>query len=939
MFDVFISYRHADANDVHRVARALRAAGVQIWLDERNIEDFGSIQRGIEEGLGKSKALLAWYSSRYPDSLACQWELTRAFTAGQQEGDPRQRVLLVNPEATNSHIHPIELRDALYRCSPSDTAALRALTQAVAGHTAALAGTFNEIQERTKPAWYGAAAGDGSNRFFGRLPELWAIHSGLWSADVPIITNNEARPLVRLVGIGGSGKSLTAEVYGIRFGAAYPGGIFWLRAFGHDAEHAMTAEERSGLRDSQLVDFAQAQGVETTDLTSLQIHQALGKRLGGGGVPYLWVVDDLPSGLSWQDAQSWLAPSANGRTLITTRSDAFDWAGSQVKIEDLDEASALGLLTHARQPETDTEREIARQIASDLGYHALALELAAVAVRTRGFAEFRESLNVPSRDAMDFAAGLMQARGRVLPHRERANLNLSQTLLGSVDALPKTARDFLRLAAQLAPVQISSELVARTLARADGLDPAEARDTADLAMAAVAAQSLARESEPGHLLVHTLVSRTMHFRDTNLARRAALHASVLPALEAMLGDDIGDVRLHAKLNDPIAHARAALAATFAHAAQAEVAEARLLDALYIYDSCHGNYQSARRIADCLIEYARAQLGPEHSYTLLFMTRLGRMLGLMGELTSALATHEQVFEMSRRTLGENDPQTLTAASDMALTWFKQGELSRARSLQEEVLERRSRVLGDEHADTLTAMNNLATTLAMQGDFEKARPMQERVLTLRRKVLGPQHPETLSALGNLAITIRALGDVSGARNIEESLVNSPGGSVDESHPENLTAMNNLAASLHAEGNLPKARELIERVLMLRRRQLGETHPDTLATMNNAAAIMISQTDYAAAHELLEHALALCRQTLGPNHPLTLQAAFHLVIALVRTGHSSDRVKEIVTHDLASLIDQDPASLPSELKEIRVRLLPIIGSALSKEQPSKPWWKRFL
>jgi len=370
MFDVFVSYRHADANDVRQVAQGLRDAGPKIWLDESNIEDFASIQRGIEEGLGNSKALLAWYSPRYPDSLACQWELTRAFTAGQQEGDPRRRVLLINPEAANSHIHPIELRDALYRGQPGDAAALQALSQAVAGHVAKLSGSFNDIQERAKPTWHGTAAGDGSNRFFGRLAELWTIHSGLWSADVPIITNGEARPLVRLVGIGGSGKSLTAEVYGIRFGAAYPGGIFWLRAFGHDTEHAMTAEERAALRDSQLVDFAQAQGVATTDLSGAQIRDALGRKLSGGA-PYLWVVDDLPSALSWQDAQPWLAPSSNGRTLITTRSEAFDWAGSQVKIEDLDEASALKLLTHTRQPETDAEREAARELARDLGYHAL----------------------------------------------------------------------------------------------------------------------------------------------------------------------------------------------------------------------------------------------------------------------------------------------------------------------------------------------------------------------------------------------------------------------------------------------------------------------------------------------------------------------------------------------------------------------------------------
>ena len=236
---------------------------------------------------------------------------------------------------------------------------------------------------------------------------------------------------------------------------------------------------------------------------------------------------------------------------------------------------------------------------------------------------------------------------------------------------------------------------------------------------------LAREQERGNLLVHTLVSRTMRFRDADSERRAALHLADTPCAGGHLGDDIFDVRLHARLSDPVAHSRVALAATLSDASHAKVADARLLDALYIYDSCHGNYQSARRIAACLVEYSRAQLGPEHAHTLIFMTYLGRTLGLMGDLPEALATHEQVFEVSCRTLGENDPRTLTALSDIALTLFKQGDLLRARSLQEQVLEQRVRVLGEDDVDTLTAMNNLALTLATQGHFGAARPLQERV----------------------------------------------------------------------------------------------------------------------------------------------------------------------------------------------------------------------
>ena len=151
----------------------------------------------------------------------------------------------------------------------------------------------------------------------------------------------------------------------------------------------------------------------------------------------------------------------------------------------------------------------------------------------------------------------------------------------------------------------ASSLRSRSSMRMDS-SRSDARDTADLAMAALVAQCLAREPEPGSMLVHTLVSRAMRYRDTEEARRAALHASSLPALEAVLGDDIFDVRLHARLADAIAHARFALAAASADPANMNVPEARLLDALYMYDAYHGNYSSARQIAECLIDYSRTQ---------------------------------------------------------------------------------------------------------------------------------------------------------------------------------------------------------------------------------------------------------------------------------------------------------------------------------------------
>src|SRR5882762_7318763 len=92
MFDVFVSYPHKDAEAVRPLVMALRARGLEVWFDEGDVEDFGSIQRAIEQGLSRSKTLVAWYSRSYPESLACPRWLGAAHGAGSNDhGQPRRR--------------------------------------------------------------------------------------------------------------------------------------------------------------------------------------------------------------------------------------------------------------------------------------------------------------------------------------------------------------------------------------------------------------------------------------------------------------------------------------------------------------------------------------------------------------------------------------------------------------------------------------------------------------------------------------------------------------------------------------------------------------------------------------------------------------------------------------------------------------------------------
>jgi hypothetical protein len=133
-FDLFISYRRKDADRVLPLVDALRGHGLHVWLDQSDIGDFAAITGEIRTGLENSKALLAWYSVDYPRSRPCQMELTAAFIAAQQAGDPRQRVLVVNPERDASHVLPVQLADEQHP-SAGD---VRDLAARIAAHVSTL---------------------------------------------------------------------------------------------------------------------------------------------------------------------------------------------------------------------------------------------------------------------------------------------------------------------------------------------------------------------------------------------------------------------------------------------------------------------------------------------------------------------------------------------------------------------------------------------------------------------------------------------------------------------------------------------------------------------------------------------------------------------------------------------------------------------------------
>jgi tetratricopeptide (TPR) repeat protein len=951
MYDIFFSYPHKDSEKVMQILEALRARGLKVWIDTNEIRDFAGITRSIVDGLARSRVIMAFYSLNYAHSRACQWELTAGFLAAQREGDPRQRVLIINPLKMAEHIHPVELRDELFQKAPADPQAIDSLVSSIKTHISTIESTIGEIKALTQPQWFGKK-GTGSNRFVGRLPDMWHIHSFLHSAEVPIITGAIASATVQVHGTGGVGKSLLAEEYALRYAAAFPGGVFWLRAFGNDdVKVAIGPQEREAERIRQVRDIAEEYGIPVKERSPKEIEAHLAREMGNHD-HFLWIVDDIPSGMDVETLERWLAPHPLGKTLITTRTKEYDFLGTLIPLGVLEEDEACELLTSWRKPEGEEEKEAARQLIEDLGCHALALDVAGAALHKsegfQSFAGFREDLANPTRDELELAAEL---KG-VLPNGHEKSI--ASTFIRSIERLGPEGLDFLRLASVLAVAPIPASLISSVFSEVDGLNESEGRGRAVKALDDVENLSLAErvEDEQGARSVHTLISRTVRFHDSQPERTSQMERAAFQALTGELSraDDPG---VHGELRLVVTHARELVSrsddilaanlmswvARFDHVRGAYGSAENMLRhecklrrtflgaehpdtlgsmnnlALTLRDQ--GEMEGARKIQEYVLEITRRVLGAEHPSTLTSMNNLALTLQDQGEMEGARKIQEQVLEISRRVLGAEHPDTLKSMNNLAETLRDQGEMEGARKIQECVLEIRQRVLGAEHLFTLMSMNNLAGTLQVQGEMEGARKIQEQVLEIRQRVLGVEHPFTLTSMNNLAETLRDQGEMEGARKIQECVLEIRQRVLGAEHPSTLMSMNNLAETLRAQGEMESARKIQEQVLEIRRKVLGAEHPDTLTSMNNLAGTLETQGELEDARKIHEQMLEIMRRVLGAEHPNTSISAWNLLNTLGEMG-DVDGAMKILKNDLVWLLDRDPESLGADHGQIREMII---------------------
>lgn len=749
LYDVYFSAADPEMESARALVEALSKRGLSIWWIENELAHADDISRSIAEGLARSRVFLALHSRAYAYRRTGQAELMAAVMAGRRDGDLTKRLLLLADEDAGVPLVPDELSAAIVGSipQPANRRAIAGITRRVQTQLEGLTTAMARGNEMSPPPRHGSR-GDGSPRFVGRSGSMWSLHDAL-RGDVRDQGEGARPETVVLHGLRGVGKSMLAEEYAFRFGSLYPGGVFWLRAFGtDDPVTGMGTEEREAERDRQIREFAGDLGVIIANRSPFEIRVALADALARRAKPCLWVVDDLPAGLDDEAFVRWIGPHPLAKTLVTTRDADYARLGKAMELGVLEGPEAIELLTVMREAGDPKDASVFSGLANVLGRHPIAVSVTGAGLTS----DDEQSSLVRLVAGSDGGAASREEFGKSLAGQVPAGHEtaIATALMCSMDDLAEEGRDFMRLASVLAAAPITLSLYRAVLSRLDADEDEDA--LAHAAIGQAAARALTErpfDEDSRHVSVHPLIAEAARFVEATPARLETLRGAAVAALMDLLPANY-DPTAYAAVEFEIAHARALVKRPNT------AAEAELLGRVARYDLVRGAYESAQRLYERQVDAYEGIHGPSHGHTAAAMSDLAGTLFLRGEVAEARALHEKVVAIRKEVLGVEGDETLVSMSNLAALLAVEGDHAAARAIQEEVVEIRRGTAGHDAPATLTAMNNLAATLAAQGDLEAVRELQEEVLRVRRRALGPEHPHTTTSAWQLYNTLTGMQD---------------------------------------------------------------------------------------------------------------------------------------------------------------------------------------
>jgi CHAT domain-containing protein/tetratricopeptide (TPR) repeat protein len=305
------------------------------------------------------------------------------------------------------------------------------------------------------------------------------------------------------------------------------------------------------------------------------------------------------------------------------------------------------------------------------------------------------------------------------------------------------------------------------------------------------------------------------------------------------------------------------------------------------------------------------LGDGDPDTALSVFNLAEAHAYRGDLTTALALHDQALTVRVRVFGPRSERAIESLERSAYCLIQLERFPEAEKRLHEVLQFRegaaeqsplalARTLGlvgwlhrsagsyaaamapldralailrreaSDHPDIVSVTQTLGDLDLLMGDPNAAQKKWANALEIANRRLGPEHPEAAELLRRLGLAAFSLGALEEGRRLRQQALLIAEASLAPCDPALFDTINDVALSLQYDGEYPEARALHRRIATAIQGCPGSAAADELATTTfNDAAVAAQMGDLAEAEALYEKAIATWTGGFGEGHPFVATA----------------------------------------------------------------------
>jgi tetratricopeptide (TPR) repeat protein len=553
------------------------------------------------------------------------------------------------------------------------------------------------------------------------------------------------------------------------------------------------------------------------------------------------ILDNVDTKAALAEVERVLAGISGGHVVVTSRLADFSgiFQPLELGVLAIEDASAFLLArTEGRRRKEADDDSNAREVATELGQLALALEQAAafIAKRRLTFSQYLEQWRSHAEEVLGWFDETVTGYPSAI----------AVTWQTSIAQASENGRHLLERLAWLAPEKVPEFLL-------DVPIPGAKTENLHHALDDLAAYSLVTRDAAGpFFLVHRLVQDVTRrsIRDEKYQRLV----EVLEWMNEMFTGDTPDVRNWPRL-DPLApHARAVAvyaddAGILAPAALLMSQLGRLLEAKALHNEAEPLYRRALTIDE-------ESLGPEHLNVAIHLNNLAYLLQDTSRLVEAEEIMRRAIIIFEKNLESNDPRVAIAINNLASLLADTKRFDEAEPLMRQALGIAEENFEPDHPTIAIRLNNLANLLHQTKRYTEAEPLMRRALTIDEKKFGPEHPKVATRLNNLATLLQHTGRAADAEPLIRRALEIDEKNFGPDHPTVAIRLNNLATLLYQTHRLTEAEPLMRRHLAIfleASRKIGHPHSYLDAAFENYSDLLsrmgLDQAEIAAAIDSLK------------------------------------------------------------------------------------------